>query len=191
MPPIKANDPIRVMGDPTMNCIAGSRLFRPTGVRRGIASFGIALAMLFGVAQFNSAQSAAPIIYPAKGQSLEQQSSDEGACRVWAQQQTGFDPSQGPPPSGSTATGPTGEVVRGAARGAALGAVGGAIGGNAGKGAAIGAGVGATAGLMRRGQNRRQAEGAQQQAQAQYAAQQDQYLRAFGACMQGRGYTIK
>jgi hypothetical protein len=178
-------------GDATMDLTPRSRFLNVTAICRGIPTIGIAVMVLSAIGHFNAAQSAAPIVYPAKGQSLEQQSSDEGACRVWAKQQTGFDPSQAPPPDGSAPTGPTGEVVRGAARGAALGAVGGAIGGDAGKGAAIGAGVGATAGLMRRGQSRRQAENAQQQAQAQHAAQQDLYMRAFGACMQGRGYAIK
>ena len=31
-------------------------------------------------------------VYPSKGQTLEQQKSDEAACYTWAVQQTGFDP---------------------------------------------------------------------------------------------------
>ena len=129
-----------------------------------------------------------PIIYPSKGQSLELQAQDEGACRTWAQQQTGFNPSQGPA-NVATSSG-SGQVLRGAAGGAAVGAIGGAIGGNAGKGAAIGAGVGAAAGLLRRGQQRRENEQAQSQANAQYNQNLANYNRAFGTCMQGRGYTV-
>lgn len=130
----------------------------------------------------------APFVYPAQGQSVDEQAADEGQCRSFAQQQTGFNPSQGPAYYSSGSSG--GEMVGGAARGAALGAIGGAIGGNAGKGAAIGAGVGAAGGLMRRGQKRRSADNANQQAQAQYNQNLSNYHRAFGACMQGRGYTV-
>jgi hypothetical protein len=166
------------------NCCAADRssTFRKSFL---CATFTIITTVAASTATF--AQSA-PIIYPSKGQSLEQQSQDEGACRTWAQQQTGFNPSQGPAQV-ATSSG-SGQVVRGAAGGAALGAVGGAIGGNAGKGAAIGAGVGATAGLLRKGQQRRANEQAQSQANAQYNQQLSNYNRAFGTCMQGRGYTV-
>jgi hypothetical protein len=100
-------------------------------------------------------------IYPAKGQSQEQQGRDRYECHSWAVRQTGFDPSRPqtaasdtthampnqPPPS-------QGHVVRGAARGAALGAVGGAITGDAGTGAAAGAAMGGLAGGMRRRNNK-------------------------------------
>ena len=33
-----------------------------------------------------------PIVYPAKGQSNEQQNRDDGECYVWARQSTGIDP---------------------------------------------------------------------------------------------------
>ena len=38
------------------------------------------------------AASAQTIIYPAKGQSSEQQQKDEGECMVWARNETGVDP---------------------------------------------------------------------------------------------------
>jgi hypothetical protein len=119
-------------------------------------------------------------VYPARGQSPQQQQKDQGECHGWAVQQTGANPAaMAPPPSG-----PTGHGVRGAARGAAVGAVGGAIGGDAGKGAAIGAATGALVGGMRRRDERRQAE----QAQSQVS---DAYGRAYAACLEGRGYTVK
>ena len=42
-----------------------------------------------------------PIVYPAKGQSAQQQSQDEGQCYAWAKQSTGIDPAvvaSSPPP---------------------------------------------------------------------------------------------
>jgi hypothetical protein len=134
------------------------------------------------------AQGQAPIIYPSQGQSLEQQSKDEGECHSWSQQQTGFNPASGVQAARPTQQG--GEVARGAVGGAVVGAVGGAIGGNTGKGAAIGAGVGATVGLLGRRQKKTEASAAQQQAVADYNAGIAQYNRAFTACMSGRGYTV-
>ena len=45
-------------------------------------------------------------VYPAKGQSPEQQKSDEAACYTWAVQQTGFDPAK-PPQQAAAAAPPT------------------------------------------------------------------------------------
>jgi hypothetical protein len=81
-------------------------------------------------------------------------------------------------------------MVGGAARGAALGAIGGAIAGDAGKGAAIGAALGGAGGFMRRNQNARAAQSANQQSQNAYNQGLNNYYRAFGACMQGRGYAV-
>ena len=132
-----------------------------------------------------------PIVYPARGQSAAQQSQDEGACYAWAKQTTGVDPAAlaaSPPPIN---TGPAvggGQRVVGALGGAAGGAVIGAIAGNAGAGAGIGAVVGTLAG----GRHARASQAAQNQ-QAVGARQQslNTYNRAFSACMEGRGYTIK
>ena len=119
-----------------------------------------------------------PYVYPAKGQTAEQQQKDQYECHEWAVQQTGFDPSQ--PVEQSV---PRSSLAGGAARGAALGAVGGAIGGDAGKGAAIGAAVGGLHTVM----SDRRANEAQQQA---YSASTQSYDRAYGVCLQGRGYTV-
>lgn len=133
----------------------------------------IALALTAGPA------AAQGYVYPAKGQSPQQQQKDQSDCHGWAMQQSGVNPGAPPPSSGSS-----GQVLRGGARGAAIGAVGGAIGGNAGKGAAIGAATGALVGGMRRADQRRAAEQAQSQASAEYG-------RAYAACLEGRGYTVK
>jgi hypothetical protein len=136
-----------------------------------------------------------PYVYPAKGQSQQQMEKDKFDCYNWAKQQSGFDPMQGPqaapPPPEETG----GQVVGGAARGAALGAIGGAIAGDAGKGAAIGAATGGGLGAMRRRSEWRYEQDRYQnqveQQQAQYQQGRDQYERAYSACMEGRGYTLK
>src|SRR5690349_16052397 len=134
-----------------------------------------------------------PIVYPAKGQSAEQQQKDQGECYAWAKQTTGVDPAavaQGAA-SAPAPTGPQGERLGGAARGAVGGAAIGAIAGDTGKGAAVGAVAGTMAGGARQ---RRRADAQQQQAQAnQQQSQQalSTYYRAYSACLEGRGYTIK
>ncbi len=133
------------------------------------------------------------IVFPAKGQSAEKMEKDKSACYTWAKQQTGVDPlalaqkstTQAPP------AGPQGERVRGAAKGAAAGAVIGAIAGDAGKGAAIGAATGTMAGgAQQRGKAKAQ-QGAQQEQQAQMKQDLDKYNRAYAACLEGKGYTVK
>ena len=56
--------------------------------------------------------SAQQFVYPAKGQSPDQQKKDEAECTQWAVKQTGFDPARPPaqtaaPPPPTTATGVT------------------------------------------------------------------------------------
>lgn len=129
-----------------------------------------------------------PSTYPAKGQTAAQQSTDDGQCLAWAKQSTGIDPAAvaaTPPPP----TGPQGERLRGAARGAAAGAV---IGEVAHGDSSHGAAVGATAGVVAGGARARHNKAAQaQQAQAAQAQTLGTYYNAYGACMQGRGYTVK
>lgn len=131
-----------------------------------------------------------PSVYPAQKQSAQQKQKDDKECMAWAKQDTGIDPAvaSAPPPQ---QTGPAvggGERVRGAARGAVGGAVIGGIAGDAGAGAGIGAAAGTMAGGARARRN--------QDAQNQQAVQQQQqalatYWRSYGACMQGRGYSVK
>lgn len=127
-------------------------------------------------------------VYPAKGQSAQQTEQDKYSCHQWAVQQTGYDPMQGsapPPPSNQ----PSGGVARGAMRGAVGGAIIGEVSdGDAGKGAATGAVVGGMMGGMRQREARRQQE---QQYQQQAAGQSDSFNRAFAACLESRGYTVR
>ena len=92
-----------------------------------------------------------PIVYPARGQSAQQQGQDESQCAAWAKQSTGIDPAMTSSPAPQQ-TGPAvggGQRAGGAARGAAGGAAIGAIAGDAGKGAAAGAVVGTMSGGRR------------------------------------------
>jgi hypothetical protein len=131
------------------------------------------------------------IVYPAKGQSAEQQKKDESECYKWAVSNTGIDPAKpaAPPPAAAPPTTATGTTPGAGARGAARGAVvGGVIADDPGTGAAVGA-------AAARGQSRRQNAATQQQAQQQQASatqqQQSTFAKARGACLEGRGYTVK
>ncbi|HET7525096.1 MAG TPA: hypothetical protein VFK10_04065 [Burkholderiaceae bacterium] len=131
------------------------------------------------------------IVYPAKGQTPNQQKSDEAACYSWAVQQTGYDPAKPPatpppPAQPTTATGTTpGAGARGAARGAVVGEI---VADDARSGAAVGA-------VAARGQSRRQnaaqANATQQQQSAAVQQQQATFGKARAACLEGRGYTVK
>ena len=132
-------------------------------------------------------------VYPAKGQSKQQQKKDEFECYQWAVEQSGIDPLNLPKVEAAPVqSGPTGGAVKGAAKGAAAGAAIGAITGDAGTGAAVGAAAGAMAG--RRAGKQAQAQ-QNQQSQANAAATEqalkDSYVKAFSVCIEGKGYTIK
>jgi hypothetical protein len=131
-----------------------------------------------------------PIVFPAKGQSNQQIESDKFACYSWAKGQTGFDPMQAP---ASTAPPPPtkGGVVQGAAKGALAGVAIGAIAGDAGKGAAIGAAAGGMLGGAKKKQSQQQQQQAAQQQAAGYEQKRSEYNRAWSACMEGKGYTVK
>ena len=141
-------------------------------------------------AQQSIASSLGVIPYPSKGQSMTKQHQDEGECYAWAKQQTGIDPiavaSAPPPPSGPAVGG--GERVRGAARGAAGGAIIGSIAGDTSDGVSVGAVAGAMAGGRQARQNKQTKA---QQTQDAKAATIKHFNKAFGACMEGRGYTVK
>jgi hypothetical protein len=129
-------------------------------------------------------------VYPAKGQSPEQQKKDEAECNKWAVGQTGVDPSKPQQQAAAPAkpTTPTGTTPGAGARGAARGAVIGGIAGDAGAGAAAGAVAGR--GQSRRDNRNQQQQAAAQQQQAQ-SSQNAAYSKARAACLEGRGYTVK
>ena len=132
-------------------------------------------------------------VYPAEGQTAEQQGKDDYECFSWAKQQTGYDPMNPPQYSAQAPEqGPSGQRLRGAARGAAAGAIVGEIADDdAGEGAAIGATLGALrGGRQDRMQRQQQAEQAQHAASTQQSAAENQFRNAYGSCMQGRKYSV-
>lgn len=157
----------------------------------------IACATLIGLGFFASevqAQAAASgvMVYPAQGQSARQQDRDKYECYDWARGQTGFAPaqasqaSQGTPQNQSRS--PSGGMLKGAVGGAAVGEL---AHHDAGRGAAIGV-MGAA--MRERAREKQESQARQQQAAQQQAARGQQranYYRAFGACMEGRGYSVK
>ena len=131
-------------------------------------------------------------VYPNEGQNKEQQEMDEYQCYGWAKDETGFDPmatpqaTEPPPPQEAK----KGGVGRGLMRGAAVGAI---VDGSDGakKGAAAGGAIG---GMRRADQNRRQQQAQQQWEQeqvAQYQENRNRYDRAYSACLEARGYTVR
>ena len=129
-----------------------------------------------------------PSAYPAKGQSAEVKAQDDAACAAWAKQDTGIDPAATASTT-TTPTGPQGERARGAVRGAAAGAV---IGEVANGDSSDGAAIGATAGVVAGGRaaRRNQAARTQQTQQAQ-ANSHATYWNSWGACMAGKGYSVR
>jgi hypothetical protein len=142
----------------------------------------ISLALGLALAGVASAQQS---VKPAKGQSAQQQKSDEAACHAKAVEQTGFDPAK-PQAASTPPTTATGTTPGAGARGAAKGALIGWVVGDAGAGAAAGA-------VVARSQSRKgnEAQQSQQQAQSPTPQQQAAFAKARGACLEGRGYTVK
>ena len=130
--------------------------------------------------------SAAHVVYPAKGQTAEQQKQDEAECHTWAIENSGYDPAN-PPVVAAPAqpSGPSGARLRGAATGAIIGEI---ADGDTGDAALAGAVMGGS-------RERRERRQAQQQAQATSAQQQENgmssYNNARAACLEGRGYSVK
>ncbi len=160
-----------------------------------------ALLALAVVASVASAQDL--IVYPADGQSADQVEQDKFACYTWAKNETGFDPmatptASTPPPPRQAQTSTAEGAVRGGVGGALLGAGVGAIASGskgAKKGAAIGGLTGGTLGGVRshnqqKADQKAQDQWARQQAN-QYQQNRSAYNRAYGACLEGRGYSVK
>ena len=140
-----------------------------------VSAMGIMLATAMVASAVFAQTEPKVFVAPNKGQSADQQSKDTAECKQIATQQA--PPAQAPTGAGTHARGTAGGAARGAAAGAAVGA----IAGDAGKGAAAGAAVGGVKGRR---------DSKKGQAAAQAGAQSD-WARAFAACMESRGYTVK
>jgi hypothetical protein len=129
------------------------------------------------------------VIYPAQGQSKDQQQADEGECFSWAKNETGIDPLAQDVTAAPAAQQSAGGAVGGAAKGAIIGGI---IDGS--DGAKTGAWVGAAGGVMRQNRKNRAAaqqnQQAQQQAQAANAENKATFNKAYGVCLRGKGYTV-
>jgi hypothetical protein len=132
-------------------------------------------------------------IYPAQDQSVEQMDKDKHECYNWAKKDSGFDPMAVPttstaPPSGQKKSA---GVVKGGLAGAATGAI---IGDNS-KATRRGAAAGGLIGGVRQSSHNTKIDQSQQQWEQQeasrYANERNNYNRAYSACLEGRGYTVK
>ncbi|NLR90693.1 MULTISPECIES: YMGG-like glycine zipper-containing protein [Flammeovirga] len=132
-------------------------------------------------------------VFPSNNQDQATMDADEMACYKWAIEQTGYDPLNPTVVQAKKAdTSADGSMVVGAAGGAAAGAAIGAIAGDAGKGAAIGA----VAGGLRGRRAKKYGDAVEQKQNNQAAATQnaeakENFSKAFSACMEGKGYTVK
>jgi predicted lipid-binding transport protein (Tim44 family) len=129
-------------------------------------------------------------VYPAHGQTYEQQQQDQYQCYEFAKGQTGFDPMAPPPPTSPPPPQHKAGFFGGALLGSLVGVTIGAIAHDPGEGAAIGAAGGGLFGGMRSQQSRDQQEQWQQQQAATLANDRSNYNRAYTACLEGRGYTV-
>lgn len=156
--------------------------------RTAIILINVLLVLVIGGGYVQST----PIVCPSKGQDQAQQNKDECECQQWAIQKSGVNPTL------LVAQMTSGEVYQrhhtalgGGARGALVGVAIGAIAGDAGKCAAIGATAGGIGGGLK---GRRDLEMQHQALENAHDEQQrllQEYDRAYGACLAGRGYIVR
>jgi hypothetical protein len=164
--------------------------------------------MIFGVILLgsNSSSWAAQMgvyAFPRNGQPQEQQVQDESFCSQWASQQTGLNPAvlqykqeqamaaQQQAYANANRPTPVRRLGRAALTGTAVGAMNKNMDSGAGRGAAVGATLMASRGLSDMNQRKKQmaldqSTGFAQSVETDTAA----YLKAYGACMEGKGYSI-
>ena len=149
----------------------------------------VSASLVIGLFVCSTVSQAEMFIFPQQGQSPQQQEMDQFTCYKWAKEKTGFDPNQ--VAQATVAPAPQrGGILGGAMGGAALGAIGGAIAGNAGEGAAIGAAVGGLGGGMRQRRANEEAQMRQQEAIAQQNQNRQTFDRAYGVCLEAKGYKV-
>lgn len=132
-------------------------------------------------------------VYPQKGQSAEQTDKDKHECYKWSKDKTGFDPMVAP--KASTPAPTVEEKKGGAVKGAAAGAVAGKVLGNSSKTTKKSAAAGAVVGGAKQSSSNKKQQQAkadwEQKEASNYSAQRNEYNRAYGACLEGRGYSVK
>ena len=166
-------------------------------IRRCVLTISVLLAGWVVWGQESTSSSIAKglelFVFPSEDQDQATQDADEIACYKWALEQTGYDPINPPEIEAEQVDrSADGTAVVGAAKGAAAGAAIGAIAGDAGKGAAIGAAAGAMRGRRAKvvGDEKEQQQ-KDQEAAAKEKELLNNFKKAFTACMEGKGYTVK
>lgn len=161
------------------------------------------VVMMLGVATNTYAGDLDTYAFPQKGQTADQQKQDEGFCTQWAQEQTGLDltllkykqeeatkaQQQAEQQSSNSRGRP---LLRTAATGAALGGIENNMDDGAGKGAVKGVTVAASRSRTRAAEQKTQ--GAVNAANTQASSVQadsEKYTKAYSACMEGKGYSIR
>ena len=189
-------------------------------IRRALSAVATVLVLAISTASWTAAQStvqdpagrtlAATMnvhVFPADGQSSEQQSRDEAECYNWAVNNTGNDPfelsrqaqqqqQQADQARQQARKAGEGAGAAGAIGGAAAGAlIGEIVSSDPGRGAAWGAGIGLVGG--RRARRRAQAEATEQverQAGRQQQATQEQiqgFKKSFAVCLEAKNYMVR
>jgi hypothetical protein len=131
-------------------------------------------------------------VYPKNGQSAEQTDKDKYECYNWAKGDTGFDPMALPTTTTAKPGGKkkSGTAVMGGLGGAGVGAL---LGGK--KGAKKGGLAGGLIGGVTQHSHNQQVQDEKrqwkQQESANYANNRNNYNRAYAACLEGRGYSVK
>ena len=134
----------------------------------------IACGITVAICMMPSLPHAQQYVYPAKGQTAQQQKTDEAACSDWAVKSSGYDPAHPPVVAKAQPAPVTGSGASG----------GNDLGNAAAKGAVVG-------GVVRRNRNRAAAAQQNQAAASQQQAAQASYAKARQACLEGRGYSVK
>ena len=155
--------------------------------------FRITVFSLLALAIPGKAVSQDVFIYPQKGQSAEQQDQDKYECYNLAKTNSGFDPMAAPTTS-SPPPRPE-ENIHGVLKGAPIGAVGGKILGDSKKTTRTAAAAGGLLGGVRQHQHnsreQQRVDDWERREASSYANNRNNYNRAYAACLEGRGYTVK
>lgn len=132
--------------------------------------FVMCLGVFLNLAFFVMPSHSEMFIYPKDRQSAEQQELDEFACYKWAKQRTGVDPNQPAPSSNYSPRRRRGGGILGSAMG--------------------GAAVGGASGMLRQRRARVESHHRQQQATATQQQNRQGFNRAYGVCLEARGYKV-
>ena len=166
--------------------------------------WALAVVLVLAISQYAYAAGLETYAFPQKGQTPEQQKQDEGACSQWAEGQTGINPavlqyrqqeaaaSQQQAAQAASNPQPVRKLGRAALTGAAVGQMNKEMDDGAGKGAAIGVTLAASKARGEKVEQQKQAPLNAANAQSQSVqADGEKFKKAYCACMEGKGYSIR